>query len=182
MIQNFDSSGKLNPKSHGEIPKCQGGTALPQPVTITGSTGEEGWKHMLSTSNLQLQIKDFLWSSDMSGSSYIYWPSSFNIYYQVCLNSDLQFVSAKHIKDCKGPTFSASGDRWDTRKCKSPPQFLFQMCLFRIMSNVPYHSSFQKISLWPTPVETEAKSKGQTWQVFQMPAKNKQISQSLSHF
>lgn len=74
------------------------------------------------------------------------------------------------------------GDRWDTRKCKSPPQFLFQMCLFRIMSNVLFHSSFQKISLWPTPVETEAKPKGQTWQFFQMPARNKQISQSQSHF
>lgn len=35
-----------------------------------GSTGKENWKCMLPTSNLQLQIKDFLWSSDMSGSSY----------------------------------------------------------------------------------------------------------------
>lgn len=70
-----------------------------------GSTGKENWKCMLPTSNLQLQIKDFLWSSDMSGSSYNYWPSLFSIYYQVCLNSDLQFVSAKHIKDWRVPHF-----------------------------------------------------------------------------
>lgn len=59
MIHILDPGGMLNPICHGELFKRQGGTALPQPVTIMGSTGEESWKGMLPASNLQLQKKTF---------------------------------------------------------------------------------------------------------------------------
>lgn len=59
MIQVFDSGEMFNPICHGEIFKCQGGKALSQPVTVVGSTGEESWKCILSTSNLQWPKKTF---------------------------------------------------------------------------------------------------------------------------
>lgn len=182
MIQVFDSGEMFNPICHGEIFKCQGGKALSQPVTVVGSTGEESWKCMLSTSNLQWPKKTFCEAQTclavavtidhlhLAFTTKSVWIQRYNLFQQSALRTE------------RVPHSLPAGGRWDTRKCKSPPQFLFQMCLFRIMSNVLFHSSFQKISLWPTPVETEAKPKGQTWQFFQMQARSKQLSQSLSHF
>lgn len=156
--------------------------AKPYPSQLLSWGALESWKCMLSTSNLQWPKKTFCEAQTclavavtidhlhLAFTTKSVWIQRYNLFQQSALRTE------------RVPHSLPAGGRWDTRKCKSPPQFLFQMCLFRIMSNVLFHSSFQKISLWPTPVETEAKPKGQTWQFFQMQARSKQLSQSLSHF